>query len=193
MDWLTRLGRVILATLLFWVAALLSSLLVGPGPDCYLEADWDGTRWHYGRLVCLPEVPDPRPAPPSWAPAMDPETAWLEMDADLLARVALEEDPRAAAAVMWVVINRADGRLLEEVATPKAFHGLRHRTRLVTPWDLRRWGRLQETAWKVLLGLLPDPTGGADHFHRAGTWTPPWAPEAASWRILGSHAFYSCA
>ena len=158
---------------LLWLATVVSSLYVEPMPDCYLSATWRNGVWDYGRQVCF-----------------DPELSWLEMDADILARVALEEDPSAAASVMWVVINRADGGLLETVATPGAFHGLRERTPLRTPWDRRQWDRLQAIAWDVLLGLQADPTGGATHFHRTGTWTPPWAPQEAQWVSRGAHVFY---
>lgn len=149
--------------------------------------------WLWPTLPPTPAYQGLHGGPEEVGPAYpDPELAWLEMDADILARVALEEDPHAAAAVMWVVLNRrAPGQLLEEVATPEGFHGLRQLSPVVTPWDHRRWGRLQETARSVLLGLVADPTGGADHFHRHGSWTPPWAPQAASWVHLGRSCFYA--
>ena len=151
--------------------------------------------WLWPTLPDTPPIQGLHGAPePLWPAFMDPELAWLEMDADILARVALEEDPSAAASVMWVVINRARERpspvLLETVATPGAFHGLRERTPLRTPWDRRQWDRLQAIAWDVLLGLQADPTGGATHFHRTGTWTPPWAPQEAQWVSRGAHVFY---
>lgn len=43
---------------------------------------------------------------------------------------------------------------------------------------------------RVLQGLVPDPTSGATHFHRVGTWVPPWAPGPARRRTFGSHEFY---
>jgi len=158
---------------LYAAAWILPDEVLPEAPECYLSATWTGCGWEYGSVVCF-----------------DPELAWLEMDVDILAGVALNEDPTAPAAVMWVVLNRAEGQLLETVATPAAFHGLREETPIVTPWDRRRWARLREVAWDVLLGLRNDPTGGARHFHRRGTWTPPWAPERASWVSLGAHHFY---
>ena len=132
----------------------------------------------------------------------DPEMAWMEMDADLLADVALGEDIEALAAVMWVVLNRRqDGEALERTIQDGQAFGSRIRGRFHPSWHRipgqrwryyypGAWAIAQETAWDVLLGLRPDPTGGADHFHRAGTWRPPWAPTDVSWVRVGSHHFY---
>ena len=141
--------------------------------------------------------------------AAEPELRWMEMDADLLADVALGEDSEALAAVMWVVLNRACpvrpyGPTCQSfeatIQNGQAFGSVR-RGRFRPSWHRvpgRRWARFypghwaqaQETAWDVLLGLRSDPTGGADHFHRAGTWRPPWAPTDVSWVLVGSHHFY---
>jgi len=42
----------------------------------------------------------------------------------------------------------------------------------------------------ILVGSIPDPTGGATHFHRVGTPTPSWAPPEKEWRRIGRHYFY---
>ncbi len=143
------------------------------------------------------------------APGPVPGLLWMEMDADLLADVALGEDSEALAAVMWVVLNRACpvrpyGPTCQSfeatIQNGQAFGSVR-RGRFRPSWHRvpgRRWARFypghwaqaQETAWDVLLGLSGDPTGGADHFHRAGTWRPPWAPTEVSWVLVGSHHFY---
>ena len=173
----------------------------------------------------LPQVHMAKIIPMAVLDAAEPELRWLEMDADLLADVALGEDHEALAAVMWTVLNRAcrgtDGLLrsetaayakrrlsgltcpymLEAVIWKGRSYGSMIRGRFRPSWHRvpgRRWARFypghwaqaQETAWDVLLGLRRDPTGGADHFHRAGTWRPPWAPTDVSWVLVGSHHFY---
>lgn len=140
----------------------------------------------------------------------DPVGAWLEMDVDVLADVALGEDPWALAAVMWTVVNRAGcptlpgapcAELLEAVVRRGQAYGSVRRGRFRRSWSSRpgafwarfrprRWAEARERALSVLLGRVPDPTGGADHFHRRGTWRPPWAPDAACWRDVGRHHFY---
>jgi spore germination cell wall hydrolase CwlJ-like protein len=128
--------------------------------------------------------------------------AQLEDDARLLADVAMGEDRNAAVAVMWVVLNRAQGRpILEAVTEGRAF-GSMIRGRFVQSWSLDphdRWRhplsvaelhRLEGVAQAILLGYIPDPTGGAQFFHRKGTWTPPWAPDRDEWEQHGAHWFY---
>ena len=142
--------------------------------------------------------------------APDLGIAWLEMDADVLADVALGEDPNALAAVMWTVINRQRSStlwdstpyepLIEQVVQSGHAYGTMKRGRFIpagsqapkSRWKHRRmaWEFAQTMAWDVLLGLQPDPTGGATHFHRRGTWTPSWAPERAQWIRRGAHEFY---
>lgn len=133
-----------------------------------------------------------------------PDDATLEMDARLLASLALAEDPQAPTAVMWTAINRsrACGCPLLEVVTTGEAYGTRKR------WSSGRvewrpsWGRkwnptyadrldqFEVLAYRVLTGLNPDPTYGATHFHRRGTWEPPWAPPLTARHLLGSHYFY---
>ncbi|KKK77790.1 hypothetical protein LCGC14_2850050 [marine sediment metagenome] len=137
--------------------------------------------------------------------APDPEVLWLEMDADLLADVALGEDSEALAAVMWTVLNRRrfDGQLLETVIQHRQSYGSMRGGRFWASWravpGLRwstrpcAWARAVETAYGVLLGFSPDPTRGAKFFHRSGTWAPPWAPHASEWVLVGSHHFYKAA
>jgi hypothetical protein len=163
------------------VLAALSLSLLGSGSG--LEA---------GKTVwpALPALKAPAPAP------------WRVPDSQLLAEVAMAEDPSAGAAVMWTVVNRARAArtsLMTEVLRPGAY-GTRKGGKWRPSWwpgrawqapaDLRALVRLRRTARDVLVGRLADPTGGARHFHRVGTWTPPWAPEPAVWRVYGSHAFY---
>jgi len=147
------------------------------------------------------DLPKPKHHYHAW-PKVHPVDAWMEMDADLLADVALGEDSEALAAVMWVVLNRRKpGEALEAtIQNGQAFGSMRG-GRFRPSWHRvpgRRWARFypghwaqaQETAWDVLLGLSDDPTGGADHFHRAGTWRPSWAPPRGFWTLVGSHHFY---
>jgi hypothetical protein len=134
------------------------------------------------------EIPELRQAtkPSTWN-AVD---GLREMDADVLAAVAKVEDPEAGAAVMWTVLNRAHSSrtsVLEEASRPGAYG----------PWLGRRWrhpldraqlATLRALALRVLAGLVPDPTDGSTHFHRACTPSPPWA--SRRWRDFGSHHFY---
>lgn len=142
---------------------------------------------------------------------LDPEIGWLEMDVDVLADVALGEDPNALSAVMWTVINRQHSPvkwdctpcepLLEQVVQSGRAYGTVRGGRFIPAWtqdpalrwESRRpmsWRLAQTIAWDILLGLESDPTGGSTHFHRSGTWTPTWAPARASWIRHGAHHFY---
>jgi hypothetical protein len=154
--------------------------------------------------VVLPEVVQPTMFEPDTTIYLpDVLDATFEMDAALLATVARAEDPRAPTAVMWVVLNRAakyhDGDIYAAVMTGESFGTLRvweegqpaewRRIRLNWPRNHRQI-QLEDLAYKVLLGFVHDPTGGATHFHRMGTWEPPWAPPLAQRQIFGSHYFY---
>jgi len=122
--------------------------------------------------------------------------AQQSMDAELLAAVALSEDPDAAVAVMHVVLNRArtcNKTVLEIVATPEQFHGwgrgLDPRRGWQDGWSRGRLQSLEGLAWRVMRGEVPDPTRGATHFHAIGSWEPPWA-EGRQMVALGRTYFY---
>lgn len=156
--------------------------------------------------ICL--APMPTPAPPEALAAL------LEMDADILAGIAKGEDADAAVAIQWVVLNRAGCQFLRDAPGPsyscvrpllavaidnRAFGTMKRGRFIPSWWPGREWwhpadrlqlAEIEGTANAVLLGYVPDPTGGATHFHRLGTWTPPWAPTRRKWRIFGVHAFY---
>jgi len=118
------------------------------------------------------------------------------LEAPLLARVAKSEDPSAGAAVMWTVLNRAREyrtSIFEEVTRPGQYQGIwtvQAKAWLDNPLDAAQLQALERTARQVLRGALPDPTGGATHFHRVGTADPPWAPEEAKRILVGKHWFY---
>jgi len=159
-----------------------------------------------------PETPLPpiaQPLGPLWErPALvvsHPDDAVLEMDARLLASLALAEDPQAPAAVMWTAINRSRAcgcSLLEVITTGQAYGTTKQWSSGSVEWRPswgRRWrsarafrqlDRLEVVAYRALVGLDADPTGGATHFHRRGTWEPPWAPPVTARLVLGSHYFY---
>ena len=134
------------------------------------------------------------------------DDAAMQMDAHLLASLALAEDPHAPAAVMWTALNRSQAcgcSLLEVITTGEAY-GTRKRWVNTGRVEWRpSWGRTWHTAWAqqkldqfevlaymVMIGMKHDPTGGATHFHRRGTWEPPWAPPLTARLLLGSHYFY---
>ncbi len=155
---------------------------------------------------------DRRPEPPSIV-ALDPDIGWLEMDLDVLADVALGEDPNALHAVMWTVLNRRSealaGRrwdstpiapILEQVVQSGRAYGTMWGGSFRPAWSQdpakrwryqpRRWQTARHIALIILTGHSEDPTGGATHFHRRFTWRPPWAPDRAEWIDVGSHHFY---
>lgn len=135
------------------------------------------------------------------------ERAAQEADARVLAEVALGEDPSAAVAVMWTVLNRAAlgygrGTVLGVVAQRHAFATVKG-GKVVPAWTIekswRRWRRRADRAElealtlvgvAVLRGEIQDPTGGATHFHRVGTRAPAWAPSPRAWVKCGQHLFY---
>jgi hypothetical protein len=134
-----------------------------------------------------------------------PLEAWREMNADVLADVALGEDPDALEAVMWTVLNRAGCSHrcppLELTVRRRRAYGSVIRGRFHPSWTRRpgrrwrwypaEWAAARRVARDVLEGKVTDPTDGATHFHRRGTWRPPWAPERSAWVLLGQHAFYT--
>lgn len=144
-----------------------------------------------------PLVLDTRPEPIVWK-AVSALHALRTMDADLLAGLALGEDRDAAAAVMWTAVNRAKGRPLLQAVTERQAYGSVVRGRFRRSWTLdpeRRYGigetrRYAAIAHAILAGKLQDPTQGATHFHRHGTWVPTWAPDETEWETFGVHAFY---
>lgn len=162
--------------------AVLAALL-------WVELAWMSTS-------CPPPALRSEPAP---APVAElrysAEVGEAEMDINLLADVAMAEDPSAGVAVMWTIINRSreSGRSYLDVVSDGEYHGYQ----TVDSW--RRWRhpldraeviRLRETARLILLGLVPDPTRGATHFHALGTWLPPWAPGPRARVDVGASTFY---
>jgi len=147
------------------------------------------------------ELPEWKQKPASYElkaiPVLHPVDARFEMDARLLASVARAEDPKAPTAVMWVVINRArawhKGDIGAAVTTGEAFgtrrNGIWEPINLNWPRNLRMT-QLEGLAYHILLGKVKDPTRGATHFHRVGTWEPPWAPPMRERKMFGSHYFY---
>jgi len=164
----------------------LAFMTTGPGPES------------------LPRVPTP---PASHDVRYDAEFGRMEMDVNLLAEIAMAEDPIAGSAVMWVIVNRSQESgcpLLAEVIRERAFgtHRTwsdgRHEWRPAW-WPGKQWShpldramlrRLRRLAWGVLLGEVPDPTGGSTHFHATGTWRPSWAPDPDTWVEVGRSQFY---
>lgn len=152
------------------------------------------------REEALP-VPAPAPARAETVPgAADHQE---EADARVLGQLAAGEDPEAAAAVTWVVLNRAGCSVrplrcrvpvLEVVRARRQF-GTRKGHRWLAAWSIRRDvpDPVAAEVAAVLSGERLDPTGGATHFHRVGTWVPPYAPPPGRWFRSGSHAFYRAA
>lgn len=202
-----RAYRVVVWSLAAWCSVAWFSTKPVPEPECYVSAVWTRPGWDYGKVVCFdddpdawPTVRDQRPGPQVISlPGAD--EALLEADAGTVAALAVAEDPGAVEAVAWVVLNRArEGRktVLEVVGARRQFGTTRGgRWRASWPrsstWRRRHAELIQDAirrARPVLEGRIADPTGGSTCFHRSGTWTPPWAPHARSWRRFGSHWFY---
>lgn len=172
-------------------------------------------------IAALLPIPMESGMPPVSEPALfrapEPEApeagaAWVEMDAAILAGLATAEDPHAAGAVSWVLLNRAGCTFLTD-APPPAYSCARSLMAEATArhafGTIRVWPGDTEPSWRpawypgrpaapgaeltaaaILAGSLPDPTGGATHFHRVGTWVPPWAPHPRARQRFGSHEFY---
>jgi hypothetical protein len=151
----------------------------------------------------LPDIRTPVTVAAIPSPAVtDAEIAQFNEDVRWLADVAMGEDRDAAVAVMWVVLNRAKGRPILEAVTEGRSFGSMIGGQFHPSWRLDPYGRwrhplsiaefhrLEGVATAILLGYIPDPTGGATHFHRIGTWTPPWAPRRDEWEQHGVHMFY---
>jgi Cell Wall Hydrolase len=138
---------------------------------------------HAPALPRMPQMPQPR---------VRVRTATRVSDAVLLATIAKSEDPTAADAVIWTVLNRARKARasIATVATPGAYHGLAVKRDWSRRADQKQFAECLRVARAVLAGRLPDPTAGATHFHRIGTPDPPWAPEPAVRRVFGAHEFY---
>jgi spore germination cell wall hydrolase CwlJ-like protein len=127
------------------------------------------------------------------------EVAQRDSDVETLAAVAWSEDPSAAIAVMYTVLNRARIRgtsVYREAGMPHAFQGF---SRGQDPWTRSRRCpscraeiiSLRSVARLVIDRSVKDPTRGATHFHRVGTEPPAWAPTAKLWTTLGAHHFYN--
>jgi hypothetical protein len=106
---------------------------------------------------------------------------------------------------MWTAINRSRAcgcSLLEAITTGQAYGTTKQWSsgrvewrpswgrKWSSPFARKRLDQFEILAYRILTGLDPDPTGGATHFHRRGTWEPPWAPPLTARLLLGSHYFY---
>lgn len=126
-------------------------------------------------------------------------------DADVLARTVWGEargEPRAGReAVAAVVVNRvAAGRrawglsVAAACLAPRQFSCWnaddpnRPKLLAVGPAD-RAFAECLAVARLALAGRLPDPTGGATHYHAAGI-LPRWARGRAPSAAIGRHVFY---
>jgi N-acetylmuramoyl-L-alanine amidase len=111
------------------------------------------------------------------------------------------EGPRGWEAVAWVIRNRAErpcwwGRTVKEVCQK--------------PWQFSCWNKNDPNSKKlaalkpdhpllveikavvqaVFDGTIPDPTGGATHYHTEEV-SPVWARGKQPTRIIGAHHFYA--
>lgn len=143
------------------------------------------------------------------------DTASLDVDAiaaDILARTlwgeARGEGTAGMQAVAAVILNR--------VAVARARGGAWWGNDVISvcqkPWQFSCWNRSDPNMRKVmavcaddvyfrnamavarsaLAGVLPDPTGGATHYHAVGT-SPDWARTASPTAVIGRHVFYRIA
>ncbi len=120
-----------------------------------------------------------------------------EVDRDTLAKTAKSEDPNAAAAVMWTLINRSRKNKTiipeAEALRPNQYHGWNNgdpSKKWTNRLDQKQYKEMQSIADSVLSGETKSPIGDRKFFHRLGTPTPKWAPAEEKWLKHGQHAFY---
>lgn len=102
-------------------------------------------------------------------------------------------------AVAAVTLNRVDSSAYPDSICAVVQQGgeARHRCQFSwwcdgrddTPTETRAWQLAQQTARRSLLGLAPDPTGGATHYH-ATYVHPSWAEAFEPTTLIGRHRFY---
>jgi len=104
-------------------------------------------------------------------------------------------------AVAHVVLNRvADARYPDDVCEvvwqPKQFSwthdGHSDRIRFANPIDRRVWKELVQVSMAAMAGRLPDPTGGATHYH-ADYVNPAWAGRMDLLIRIDDHLYYRTA
>lgn len=105
------------------------------------------------------------------------------------------EGPEGMAAVAHVIANRANTRgqsLGEVVRAPHQFEGYSNpgSASQQAQQDPAMRAQAEEIVRNVLAGTLPDPTGGADHFHN-GSVSPDWAAAMSPTAQIGGHQFYA--
>lgn len=143
--------------------------------------------------VKQPEVTGTKREISSW----EPLKAMREKDASVMAETAKSEDPEAAAAVMWTLLNRSkrSGSVIPEAEAlrPGQYHAM-WRGNPSAKWtnylDRQDYQRILALAKGVLDGTIPSPIGDRTHFHALGTPAPAWAPPANEWLTVGKSAFY---
>ncbi|MBL3677026.1 MAG: cell wall hydrolase [Alphaproteobacteria bacterium] len=135
---------------------------------------------------------------------------YTEQEADTLARTlwgeARGEGPGGMAAVACVVLNRV---AVARARGGRYWWGADVVSVCLAPWQFSCWNRADANYAKVrsvteadpyfatalrvarraLAGALPDPTGGATHYHAIGA-SPAWAAGAAPTATIGRHVFY---
>lgn len=136
-------------------------------------------------------------APPATAPARRPanisDADWNDLVNTVIAEAG-GEGPEGMAAVAHTIRNRADRRgqdLGAVVRAPKQFEG--YEAPGAGSRKAQRDPQVRATAEQILTdvlgGALPDPTGGADHFH-ATYVSPGWASAMPQTAKIGGHIFY---
>ena len=110
------------------------------------------------------------------------------------------EGPAGWAAVAWVIRNRAAhpgwwGRDLRGVCLcPRQFScwnvGDANRAQIIAlPDDDPTLSAIRATVDGVLTDTIPDPTGGATHYHTRAV-APVWATHLVATATIGGHEFY---
>ncbi|MGZ8337127.1 MAG: cell wall hydrolase [Allosphingosinicella sp.] len=154
----------------------------------------------------VPGDPPPAPAPASGAGLNDFGYVPVAEDVEQLAGLIYSEaesTPEDFVAVGWTAVNRVGrpgyGRTLRGVIhQPGQFEPVRegnrrgrdspHWTRfgrpdLLDPAERASADQARRTARDLLTGRIPDPTGGATHFHAPATDSP-WFEESVRWGRL---------
>lgn len=151
-----------------------------------------------------PPIAPPRPETPTEPPTMAAPPPPAPVQVGPLAPAMSPEDRLAIGRMVWgeargepaegqlaaaaVALNRARERgqpVSQVIAQPKQFDGYNDRSRSL---DEAALAPVFQNIDPLLRGEIPDPTGGADHFHNPAMANPGWG-QGKPGQMIGQHRF----